>query len=265
MADYNELQRTAGFKAIPGTLAADTPAESLEGGRGFLMDLVNILNPIPTTPEDAALAAVGGPVGKLGGAMLGGMLKYVPWEKAGTRLGGMIPYGDELKAGMERIMKATGKDPEMRERARKTVVSPSGKLEVANEVGDDVSVYMPRTRSEVIARNRPLELPTNAFHTHPAGSSGVFSQTDVNLIGRSGADGLTRGNIEHVVATPNGEYTWLTMPKGVPQSQVFGPRPALENTNDNAMDSLARLIYGAKKDRWDLQLGFNPLDYGVKP
>lgn len=250
----------------------------------FLVKLWEVLNPIPSTPVDAALTLAGGPAAKVvGGAA--GVLKYLPWEKVASRLPDLSQYTDDMKRQFELIMRRSAQTGD--EHAVMGVQTPT-RLPRKYSEGTPDSVYI-SPPDAWYSHRRVAETPAAyTAHTHPsvvrpaAGEVDVgnpfFSLSDIrtnmaepqfyrnssNTLVASPTD--VRGNMEHVVLSPQG-YSWLSFLDPVNKKHL--PLRAYDgvpgNNYEAAQDMLARLIYGAKKDRWDLQLGFDPARYGVKP
>lgn len=246
--------------------------ESEQGFPAQAASIAEVINPIPTTPEDVALTLAGGPVAKGIGGAAAGVLKYLPWDKAGSRLPDLAGVSDAVKKQYERLMKKSGQEGiEYGVTGVKTPTAVSSKTSKGTE--DALEFNYP---DAWYSHRRVAENPAvYQMHTHP-GSVPFFSLADIvgvknmkdyapNKHGMYLPGQGVRGNTEHVVATPGKEFSWLTLPESVSPKTLYDPKLAGKDPADYeaAQDVLARLIYGAKKDRFDLQLGFDPRQYGV--
>lgn len=245
----------------------------------------------PTTPEDVALELLGGPAAKMGGAAMGGVLKAVPWEKATTRLPDLRPYAERMKNSFNQLLARTNNSGN--EWGQQGIVDARGNLLAKRNEGDSNSVTFwnqPENYNKVLNKNASYD-----FHTHPEqyGQVNVAQPSDVDLLHYQRRNiqkplpwkedpfeyvpdsqkavtipGTLRGNQENIIASPNKDYFWWTLPKDTPREllkPIRSEEAFYKNLPPTPNDFYARILYGAKKGHWDVQTNMDTRAFGVKP
>lgn len=248
---------------------------------------------VPGSPEELAVDVAGGPALKGLGLAGAGVLKHIPWEKATARVPAFMPYSKELKELFARRMKLTGTSGN--ERALMGVLDPEKGLltEGTEGVGGAVMKQHPRgwdpksTNYEKEALLKPAKFD---FHTHPSASASdkasltgqsnaYMSKADWNIINKGGTPekvktGLwehweptpgMRANQEVIVANPEKDYLWWSILQDLTKADLKPIRDTTVAQRFYEDEMMARLLYGAKKNQWDVQTSIDPRLFGVKP
>ena len=227
----------------------------------------------------------------------------IPWSRAQTRLADLAPHAERMKKVFDsRLAVQDSKDLE---HAVRGILSGENKLQMqyATGTGDSVE-FPPSQRFGNYLNHKPIteRKATFDFHTHPRdtpaeknmhGSSAQPSLRDIQtwrasnvLVPREinqglpakvieylranpkyeSAPGTMRGNQENIIAAPDEDYFWWTLPKDVGPEKLKAIRPAdaPRGVLPAQEDYMARILFGAKKGDWDVQTSFDPREYGVR-